>query len=152
VLFPRLRDRGLPPEEITIADLLSGAGCATITVGKWHLGHTPDFLPTNHGFDTYYGVPYSNDMDVDPQMAVADGVKIREGMTLERMRDPDERVRDWVPLMRDELVIEYPVDQSTLTKRYTDEAIRFIEENQDDPFFVYLAHTFPHVPLVTVHG
>lgn len=115
VLFPGSR-YGLHPDEITIADILKQQGYATACVGKWHLGDAPDFLPTRHGFDSYYGIPYSNDMT--PSI-----------------------------LMRGETIIEDPVDQDTLTERYTQEAVRFIEDNKDRPFFLYLAHNMPHVPL-----
>lgn len=122
VLFPD-DETGLPPEEVTVAEALKEQGYVTAAIGKWHLGHLPLYLPTNHGFDTYYGIPYSNDMN-------------NEGRG-----DPP------IPLLRDTTVIEQPVDQATITERYTAEAIRFIEEHQDEPFFVYLAHTMPHVPL-----
>ena len=143
VLFPNSKT-GLHPDEVTIADLLRGQGYATMCIGKWHLGHQRQFLPTRQGFDSYYGVPYSNDMTIARDMAVADDVLLREGMTREKMW---KGARSRVPLMRDEEVIEYPCDQATLTKRYTQEAIRFMEANQEKPFFLYLPHTMPHVPL-----
>jgi len=145
VLFPR-HNIGLSDKEVTIAELLKARGYATMCIGKWHLGHLPPFLPTRHGFDSYLGIPYSNDMTVDPKMAVADDVVWREGMTLEKMREGKPR-KNWVPLMRDEKVVEYPVDQSTLTTRYTEAAIKFITANKGRPFFLYLPHTMPHVPL-----
>ncbi len=147
VLFPR-HDKGLNPDEITTAELLKRRGYATACFGKWHLGHKPRFLPTNQGFDTYFGIPYSNDMSVDPQMPVADECRFRKGMTLQKMREQDPK-GGWVPLVRDEKVVEYPAKQSTLTKRYTEEAISFIKRHQQEPFFVYLPHTMPHVPLAT---
>ncbi len=107
---------GLPVEEITIADSLKTKDYATGCVGKWHLGHLPQFLPMRQGFDSYYGIPYSNDMR--PSL-----------------------------LLRDATVIEEPVDQTTLTARYTAEAVSFIRKNRDRPFFLYMPHTFPHVPL-----
>jgi arylsulfatase A-like enzyme len=135
VLFPRSVG-GLPPEEITIADALKQLGYATACVGKWHLGHRPKFLPTRQGFDTYFGIPYSNDMD-----RVADSPRGREAFWA-------PKVAYWnCPLLRDEEIVEQPADQRTITRRYTDEAIRFIEANQDEPLFVYLAHNLPHVPL-----
>jgi len=145
VFFPG-HNTGLSPNEITVAEVLKRQGYATACVGKWHLGHRPAFLPTRQGFDSYLGIPYSNDMTVDPKMAVADDVVWREGMTLDKMRNERPR-RDWVPLMRDEKVVEYPVDQTTLTNRYTEEAVKFIKANRDGPFFLYLPHTMPHVPL-----
>ncbi|MFH1719594.1 MAG: sulfatase-like hydrolase/transferase [Planctomycetota bacterium] len=123
VLFPVAR-KGLNPDEITVAEVLKGRGYATACVGKWHLGDQPEFLPTSQGFDYYYGIPYSNDMGAN-----------------QRNNNPP------LPLLRNEKVIEAPVDQNTLTKRYTQEVIRFITENKDKPFFVYLPHTMPHNPV-----
>jgi len=145
VLFPRDKV-GLNPAETTVAELLKARGYATACVGKWHLGHLRQFLPTNHGFDTYFGIPYSNDMAIAPNMTAAADAKLPEGMTPESMKTAKAR-RNLVPLMRDEKVIEYPCDQATLTKRYTAEAITFIKANKDKPFFLYLPHTMPHIPL-----
>jgi len=122
VLFPNSKG-GLPDEEITIAEALKKEGYATAAIGKWHLGHLPEHLPTEHGFDRYYGVPYSNDMKTD-----ANGEK-------------------GVPLVRNKTIVEYPATQRTLTRRYTEEALSFIEANETQPFFLYLPYTFPHVPL-----
>lgn len=122
VLIPRNK-RGLNPDEVTIAESLKSVGYATACIGKWHLGDQPEHLPTAHGFDSYYGIPYSNDM-----------AQAGRG-------DPP------LPLVDDETVIEAPADQSTLTKRYTEKSIEFIEANRDKPFFLYLPHTFPHLPL-----
>jgi len=123
VLFPGGR-KGLHPDELTLAESLKEAGYATACVGKWHLGDQLEFLPTRHGFDQYYGIPYSNDM-------VA-----RTGPG----RPP-------LPLMRDEIVIEAPANQDLLTKRYTEESVRFIREHADEPFFLYLPHAMVHLPL-----
>ncbi len=123
VLFPK-DTTGLDSSEVTIAEVLKQRDYATACIGKWHLGHLPEFLPTRHGFDYYYGIPYSNDM---------------------KMNKEAERCQ--VPLMRNEEVIEFPAVQSSLTERYTEEAVSFIEANKDRPFFVYLPHTMPHVPL-----
>jgi len=147
VFFPNRGYDGLNPSEITIAEVLKSKGYATACFGKWHLGDEPEFLPTRQGFDTYFGIPYSNDMTVNPSMAIADDVTWRAGMTLEKMRSPKQKKRNWVPLLRDEKVVEYPVDQRTLTKRYTENAIAFMEKHKDKPFFVYLPHTMPHIPL-----
>lgn len=136
VLYPHDKG-GLPPEEITIAQALKTKGYATACIGKWHLGSAPQFLPTNHGFDYFFGLPYSNDMDTP-------NAKIRGEQVLSR--HPDFHNFN-VPLMRNLEIIERPVNQTTLTKRYTQEAIRFIQSNQHRPFFLYFAHTFPHVPL-----
>ena len=145
VLFPN-SDRGLHPDEATIADMLRGAGYRTACVGKWHLGHLPPCLPTDQGFERYWGVPYSNDMWLDPANKIAADVTLREGVTREEL-EAGHKVRDLVPIMRDDEVVEYPADQTTLTKRYTEEAIRFIEEEDDRPFFLYLPHTMVHKPL-----
>ncbi|MGQ9821393.1 MAG: sulfatase family protein [Thermogutta sp.] len=135
VLFPDSAG-GLPDEEITIAEILSGRGYATACVGKWHLGHLPQYLPIRHGFDRYFGLPYSNDMD-----RVASSPPGRQAFLA-------PEISFWnVPLIRDAEIIERPADQTTLTKRYTEEAVRFIRESRGQPFFLYLAHTMPHVPL-----
>jgi len=144
VLFPRDK-RGLNPNEITIAEVLKTRGYATACIGKWHLGHLKEFLPTSQGFDTYYGVPYSNDMTIDTTQPLANDVVLREGVTLENIKSRVKK--NLVPLMRDTEIIEYPADQNTLTKRYTEEAVSFIRKNKDKPFFIYLPHTMPHIPL-----
>jgi len=119
VLFPKAK-KGLNPNEYTIAEMLQDQGYATACIGKWHLGDQPDFLPTKQGFDYYYGIPYSNDMN-----------------------------RDFcpLPLMQNETVIEAPVDQNTITRRYTEQVISFIEKNKHQQFFVYLPHAMTHNPL-----
>jgi arylsulfatase A len=136
VLYPD-NNGGLPQTEITIARALKTKGYATCCIGKWHLGHLPQFLPTSHGFDHFFGLPYSNDMDaVSPKI---------------RRQDSDGPHPDWhhfnVPLMRGTNIIERPANQETLTQRYTAEAIKFVREHRGKPFFMYLAQTFPHVPL-----
>jgi arylsulfatase A len=155
VLFPWSKD-GLAPEELTIAEVLQEEGYNTTCIGKWHLGHKPEFLPTSQGFDSYFGIPYSNDMSQDGEVPVSAEVKFNNGYTLEDYLSfqgdsmSKENYRRWVPnvpLMRDTLVVEWPVDQSTLTQRYTSEAISFVKEQRDKPFFLYLAHTMPHIPL-----
>ncbi|MFP6881330.1 MAG: sulfatase, partial [Roseibacillus sp.] len=145
VLFPNSAE-GLHPEEVTLADMLKNAGYKTACVGKWHLGHLPPCLPTYQGFESYYGIPYSNDMWLDPANKLAKDLVVREGLTREEVA-AGHRKRNWVPLMRNEEVVEYPVDQTTVTKRYTEESIRFIEANKDNPFFLYLPHTMVHRPL-----
>lgn len=145
VLFPN-SNAGLHPDEVTIAETLRGAGYATACVGKWHLGHLPPCLPTMQGFQSYFGIPYSNDMWIDPANKLAADIVLREGLTLAEVK-AGHRKRNWVPLMRGDEVIEYPADQTTLTKRYTEESIRFINANKDGPFFLYLPHTMVHLPL-----
>jgi arylsulfatase A-like enzyme len=143
VLFPDSTG-GLPASEVTIAELLKARGYATTAIGKWHLGHRPPFLPMAHGFDHYFGIPYSNDMDMIAIPGAAIGGE--DPRKRERMMNP--RVEYWnVPLMRDEAVAERPADQATITRRYTEEATRFIRDNAARPFFLYLAHTMPHMPL-----
>ncbi|MEN8679726.1 MAG: sulfatase [Akkermansiaceae bacterium] len=124
VLFPNAR-KGLNPGETTIAEILKDQGYATTCIGKWHLGDQPEFLPTKHGFDSYFGIPYSNDMG-------------RKNIPL--------------PLLRNETVIEAPVAQSPITLRYTEEAISFIRTNRDKPFFLFLPHTSVHLPLFPGEG
>ncbi|HKK11864.1 MAG TPA: sulfatase, partial [Flavobacteriaceae bacterium] len=127
VLFPN-DDNGLSPNEVTIAEVLKQKNYATMAIGKWHLGDLPKYLPTIQGFDSYYGIPYSNDMDYVPAK--------------------DGKPGYWnVPLMRNEKIIERPAEQHTLTQRYTKEAIKFIEDNKSRPFFLYLAHSMPHIPI-----
>ncbi|MBF0196118.1 MAG: sulfatase [Planctomycetes bacterium] len=151
VLFPTSTN-GLPQNEITIAELLKQKGYATACVGKWHIGHKKEYLPTQHGFDSYFGIPYSNDMSLFKNPTLSKDVNLRDGASIEKINqgiyypNKGENKRR-SPLMRNEEVIEFPADQSTLTKRYTDEAIRFIENNKNKPFFLYLAHTMPHIPL-----
>lgn len=143
VLFPH-SDRGLNPDETTMAEMLQKQGYATACFGKWHLGHQRDFLPTQHGFDTYFGIPYSNDMGIDVSMELADDIKLLEGRTLEDFRSGTVKLP---PLFRGNHVIEWPADQTQLTRRYTEEATRFIADHATEPFFVYLPHTMPHIPL-----
>ncbi len=145
VLFPNSK-QGLHPEEVTLADMLKDAGYKTACIGKWHLGHLPPCLPAYQGFDSYYGIPYSNDMWLDPANRLAKDLVVREGLTRAEVEAGHNR-RNLVPLMRDEEVIEYPADQTTLTKRYTEEAKRFIEANKERPFFLYMPHTMVHLPL-----
>jgi arylsulfatase A len=132
VLFPDSRD-GLPPDEITIAEALKARGYATAAIGKWHLGHRPAYLPASQGFDSYFGIPYSNDMNRTADAAIA-------------FAQPKIEYFD-VPLMRDTEIVERPADQTTITRRYTEEALRFIHDRRDESFFLYLAYSLPHVPL-----
>lgn len=124
VLFPG-DDIGLHSNEVTVASQLKQGGYATKIIGKWHCGDQPEFLPTRHGFDEYFGIPYSNDM----------------GRQSNRQDNPP------LPLLRNETVIQAQPDQRGITERYTDEALQFINRNQDGPFFLYLAHMYVHVPL-----
>lgn len=142
VIFPA-DNHGLHTDEVTIADMLKPAGYATACIGKWHLGHRKPFLPTSQGFDTYYGIPYSNDMN-HPDNSGKKGVPRRD----DSWNDQETAWKAWkTPLMQDEEIIELPVNQRTITRRYTDKAIEFITANKDKPFFLYLPHSMPHVPL-----
>jgi len=117
VLFPDSAG-GIQPDEILLPEALKKLGYATGMVGKWHLGHLPEYLPTRNGFDEYFGIPYSNDMKP-------------------------------TPLMQNEKAIEEPAVQETLTTRYTLKAIDFIKRHREKPFFLYLAHSMPHLPVST---
>ena len=144
VLFPS-STKGLNPEEYTIGDHLKKQGYATAAFGKWHLGHHPETLPQNNGFDTYYGIPYSNDMNHPDNKGKPPGRA--PGMD-DLWNDPKSTLTKWnTPLMENEKIIELPVDQRTVTRRYTQKAIDFITKNQKKPFFVYLPHSMPHIPL-----
>ncbi|VGO22922.1 sulfatase family protein [Pontiella sulfatireligans] len=152
VLFPHSGNKGLPPSEITIADHLKQKNYATACIGKWHLGHLDKYLPTAQGFDTYYGVPYSNDMWLAPELKPAKNIQLLDGVTIEQMKamgakKPKKEDRSKVPLMRNNEIVEFPADQATLTKRYAEEAVKFIEKNKDKPFFIYLTPAMPHIPL-----
>ena len=129
VLFPTER-QGLPEAELTLATLLKTRGYATACIGKWHLGWAAPFRPGRHGFDEYFGLPHSNDSNEWPV-----GEPFLQVMGVEPL-----------PLIDGERVVEAPVDQSTLTRRYTERAIAFIRENRDRPFLLYLPHTMPHIP------
>ena len=115
VFFPVDR-LGLARDEQTMADVLKARGYRTMCVGKWHLGHTPEYLPTSRGFDEYFGIPYSNDMS--PR-----------------------------PMMRGTETVDQTATLETITPRYTEQAVGFIERNKAKPFFLYMPHTYPHIPL-----
>jgi arylsulfatase A len=125
-LPPRSRT-GINSNEVTLAELLKGRGYATAIYGKWHLGDAPQFLPTRHGFDEYFGLPYSNDMwPFHPTSGT---------------NYPP------LPLYENETVAQLMPDQAQLTTQYTERSVRFIERNKNQPFFLYVAHNMPHVPL-----
>jgi arylsulfatase A-like enzyme len=127
VLFPPNRI-GLHPDEVTVAEVAKSRGYETMMIGKWHLGHFPEFLPTRQGFDHYFGLPYSNDMK-----------QSRAGFPP-------------LPLYRDEKVVETEPDQSQLTRRYTEEAVQFLRNKREKPFFLYLPYTMIHDPLASSEG
>ncbi|SVD29264.1 uncharacterized protein METZ01_LOCUS382118, partial [marine metagenome] len=144
VLFPA-STKGLNAKEHTIADHLKGQGYATACFGKWHLGHHKEVLPTSNGFDTYYGIPYSNDMNHPDNKGKPKGGWA--GMDI-LWDDPESTLTKWkTPLFEDEKIVELPVDQRTVTRRYTQKSIDFITANKAKPFFVYLPHSMPHIPL-----
>ena len=141
VLFPK-SDYGLNGSEHTIADQLKSLGYNTACVGKWHLGHHPETLPRANGFDSYYGIPYSNDMN-HPDNSNKPKLKSDE-----LWANQESAITLWnTPLFQNEEIIELPVDQRTITRRYTDKAIEFIKRSKDKPFFLYLPHSMPHIPL-----
>jgi arylsulfatase len=119
---------GINDNEVTIAELLKPKGYATAIYGKWHLGHHPQFLPTRHGFDEYFGLPYSNDM---------------------WPKHPEAKPGTYpdLPLIENDKVVQLMPDQSQLTRQYTERAVSFIERNKTRPFFLYVPHTMVHVPL-----
>lgn len=121
VLYPR-EHFGMPSSEITLAQALKSSGYRTACIGKWHLGDLPQYRPNRHGFDFFYGLLYSNDMSV--------------AFNMPRLR-----------LYRNDEVVESPVHQPTLTRRYTEQALQFIEENRERPFLLYLPYTMPHEPI-----
>lgn len=127
VLFP-FSEGGLSTEAYTMAEMLQDVGYTTSIIGKWHLGHKPEYMPLNQGFDSFYGVPYSNDMDNYYYRNID-------------FQSPP------LPFYRDTTLIESGPDQQYLTKRYTEETIRQIKQRSNAPFFIYLAHSMPHLPL-----
>ncbi|MDQ6697757.1 MAG: sulfatase [Actinomycetota bacterium] len=137
VLFPG-QAMGLPDTEVSLGALLSAAGYRTQMIGKWHCGDQAAFLPTNHGFDHYFGLPYSNDMgrQAHPTSGPFAPVEGQEPFQLNPL-----------PLLSDHEVIEQQPDQSSLTERYVTEAVRFLRAARDEPFFLYLAHLYVHVPI-----
>ena len=158
VFFPNRGHNGLDPKHVTIAEMLKTVGYRTMAVGKWHLGDETEFLPTKQGFDAYYGIPYSNDMFPAKNMKYAHDCLFREGESHETLakafagklnKGNPRSMKNKVPLMRDEACIEFPADQSTITRRFADEGIAFISQSvrQGEPFFLYLANSMPHTPL-----
>ena len=129
VLFPG-NQRGLNPDEITIAEVMKEQGYATACIGKWHLGDQKAFLPTRQGFDYYFGIPYSNDM----------GAMNGAGQVVNNRGYPP------LPLLRNEEVIETEPDQRLITQRYTREAVEWLRAHKDESFFLYFPQTMPHAP------
>ena len=129
VLFPG-NHRGLNSEETTLAEILKEQGYATGIIGKWHLGDQPEFFPLQHGFDSYYGIPYSNDM----------GMMNGAGKVVRNRNYPP------LPLIRDNDIIEIEPDQRLITQKYTREVKSWIREHKDEPFFLYFPQSMPHAP------
>ncbi|MFM1768198.1 MAG: hypothetical protein RJA22_727 [Verrucomicrobiota bacterium] len=142
VLFPE-GATGLSPREVTVAEVLKGAGYATAIIGKWHLGDQPEFLPNAQGFDLHFGLPYSNDMG-----PVRDGVRSDLGKPIPAAKG-NGRGQPPLPLLRNGAVVKrvLPEDQQSLVEIYTDEAVKFIAERKDTPFFLYLPHNAVHFPV-----
>ncbi len=138
-------DIGINANELTLAELCKSRGYATAIYGKWHLGHHPKFLPTRHGFDEYYGIPYSNDMWPLHPASVA-----------KRERDPDAEI-PWSALPMIHATVDdgvsianadmQPEDQERMTREFTERGVEFIKSNAEKPFFLYLPHPMVHVPL-----
>jgi arylsulfatase A-like enzyme len=129
VLFP-FSTNGLPKDEITLPEVLKPLGYSTGMVGKWHMGYQKEFLPTNNGFDSYYGIPYSNDMGYDTSPTRS-----------------SSRFYPKLYMLENEKIVEEGYDQTKMTKDYTSKVVDFIEKNKSKPFFMYYAPNFPHVPL-----
>ena len=142
VFFPDSQ-YGIPDSEITIAEKLKENGYKNAIIGKWHLGHKKEYLPLQHGFDYYYGIPYSNDMDKINGITCCPGPRYWQQYEKKR---PDSSNYN-VPLIENNNIIERPADQTTITKRYSDKAVEFIRDNKKNNFFLYLAHNLPHTPL-----
>lgn len=131
--------QGLNPKESTIAKQLKKVGYDTKIVGKWHCGDQPEFLPTNHGFDEYFGIPFSNDMGRQ--------VVFRNDADKPGQQPNYDFKNPPLPLLRNTEVIQQQPDQRGITERYVDESLQFIRRKRDNPFFLYLAHMYVHVPL-----
>jgi len=147
VIFPH-HTKGLHPDEQTFAELAKQTDYLTACIGKWHVGHEPELLPTKQGFDYYFGIPYSNDMNQRGSKLKRPGRSLEE--QAKEWANPETTLTSWeTPLYEGEKVIEMPVDQRTITRRYTDKTIEKIKQAQQkqQPFLIYLAHSMPHLPL-----
>ncbi len=150
VLFPG-HAFGLSSEERTVASLLKEQGYATHLVGKWHCGDQPEFLPTRHGFDGYFGLPYSNDMGRQHRPNGSEWVdRMQKAVGVEYYDSAHPEHRDYppLPLMRDEEIVQEQPDQAALTERYVGECVRFIRDHRDGPFFLYFAQMYVHRPVI----
>jgi len=166
VLFPvthkdvkKKKNLGLDPKHFTLAEMFKSVGYKTKAVGKWHVGDLPEYLPTGQGFDSYYGIPFSNDMYPADYTQYADDCLFLDGWSEKKILARFEEAKakklkrrglnKKVPLLQDELCVEFPVDQSTITRRLATNSIEFISESvqEQKPFFLYLANPMPHTPL-----
>ncbi len=158
VYFPN--EGGMPESEITIAEVLKTKGYATGCFGKWHLGDDIKYLPLNQGFDEYMGIPYSNDMYISPRIPLSKDIVINNGYTLDTVQLHQKyaqkrntayknQLRNISPLVEGNEIVEYPVDQRTLSRRYIDRTIEFAKKNHEagKPFFAYVTPAMPHTPL-----
>ena len=144
VLFER-NNHGLSPKEITVAELLKEQGYSTAIIGKWHLGFLPHQSPTKQGFDYWYGTVTSNNAVFNPKnRKFAANCVYREGLTAASIMN-ETKVR--CELTENDEIIEAPANQPLFTKRYTEKTIKYIKEHKKDPFFIYLAHNMPHIPI-----
>ena len=151
VLFPNSK-YGLPDSEITIAEKLKENGYKTAAIGKWHLGHKKEYLPLQHGFDYYYGIPYSNDMEKinieKPIPGQNPCFYCPEAEYWKNYKNKKPESTNYnIPLIENNDIIERPADQTTITKRFSNKAVEFIKQNKEENFFIYLAHNLPHIPL-----
>jgi arylsulfatase A len=149
---------GLDPRETTLGNLVKPAGYSTMALGKWHLGDRPQFLPAHYGFDSYYGLPYSDDMwpfhpmmpqqpNESPRMTAARKRAAYTGYAGQGTTLPPNRQFPDLPLIENLETIELNPDLSKLTGSYTERALGFIRRNRSNPFLLYLAHSMPHVPV-----
>ncbi len=153
---------GLAQSEITIAEMLKEKGYKTACYGKWHLGDNTEYLPTNQGFDEYFGIPYSNDMYINSGQPFSRNTLFNDNYTIEKAQADQAFVqqnlknraaitksdlKDKVPLFYNDSIVEYPANQPTLTQRYFDKAIQFIGKTNKKPFFLYITPAMPHIPL-----
>ncbi|MCG8702398.1 MAG: sulfatase [Bacteroidales bacterium] len=160
VIFPG--GKGMSPDEVTIAEMLKTIGYKTACIGKWHLGDKVETLPLAQGFDEYYGIPYSNDMYIGGDQKFDDDVVFLEEYTMvkakadqefnlkyskNRKKIKERGIKELCPLFEGNEIVEYPCNQATLTKRYFERAMSFIDKADSKPFFLYITPAMPHVPL-----
>jgi arylsulfatase A-like enzyme len=151
VLFPG-QSKGLNPEERTVAALLRGHGYRTALIGKWHCGDQPPFLPTNHGFEYYFGLPYSNDMGRQARPGERNWIgRFEKALNVSYGNSTDPTTWDYppLPLMRGGKVLQEQPDQAALTERYVSECVTFIRDHKSEPFFLYFAQMYVHLPIYT---